>query len=119
MFQESLKEVVDRTEGAIASLVMGFDGIAVESYATAESELNVENLGMEYSVVLTQIKQAAQMLSLGAANEVTIQAENMTTVIRLLTEEYFVAVAIEPTGNLGKARYLLRIQAPQLIDGLV
>ena len=118
MFQESLREVVDRTEGGIAGLVMGFDGIAVESYATADSELNVENIGMEYSVVLTQIKQAAEMLQLGQTNEVTVHAENMTTVIRLLTDEYFVAIAIEPTGNLGKARYLLRIQAPQIIDGL-
>ena len=118
MFQDSLREVVDRTEGAVASLVMGFDGIAIDSYATGASELNVENIGMEYSVVLTQIKQAAQMLALGETNEVTVHAEEMTTVIRLLTDEYFVAVAIEPTGNLGKARYLLRIQAPQLIDGL-
>jgi predicted regulator of Ras-like GTPase activity (Roadblock/LC7/MglB family) len=80
--------------------------------------MNVETLGSEYSVVLGQIKQAAAMLDLGAAQEVAVQAENLTALIRLLNEEYFVIVALEPSGNLGKARYLLRIQAPKLLEKL-
>ena len=118
MFQELLKEVIEQTDGAIAGLVMGFDGITVDSYVSDTANLNVETVGMEYSVVLTQIKQAAEMLALGATSEVTVQAANMTTVIRLLNDEYFVALAIQPLGNLGKARYLLRVQAPKLLDGL-
>jgi hypothetical protein len=47
-----------------------------------------------------------------------VQAENLTALIRLLNEEYFVIVALEPSGNLGKARYLLRIQAPKLLEKL-
>lgn len=118
MFQELLKEVIEQTDGALAGLVMGFDGITVDSFVSGASDLNVETVGMEYSVVLTQIKQAAEMLALGATNEVTVQAQNMTTVIRLLNDEYFVALAIRPSGNLGKARYLLRIQAPKLLESL-
>src|SRR5215510_13381171 len=114
MFQDVLREIVERTDGAIASLLMGFDGITVDSYSRASSTLNVESVGSEYSVVLGQIKQAAAMLDLGSAHEVAVQAENMTTVIRLLNEEYFVAMALEPAGNFGKARYLLRVQAPKL-----
>jgi hypothetical protein len=38
--------------------------------------------------------------------------------MRLLNEEYFVAVAMRPQGNLGKARYLLRTQAPKLLENL-
>jgi hypothetical protein len=30
-----------------------------------------------------------------------------------------VALAIQPTGNLGKARFLLRTQAPKLLENLV
>ena len=118
MFQELLREVIDQTDGALAGLVMGFDGITVDSLVSGASDLNVETVGMEYSVVLTQIKQAAEMLALGATSEVTVQAKNMTTVIRLLNDEYFVALAIRPSGNLGKARYMLRLQAPKLLEGL-
>jgi hypothetical protein len=42
----------------------------------------------------------------------------MTTLIRLLNDEYFVVVALQPSGNIGKARYLLRISAPKLLEKL-
>jgi predicted regulator of Ras-like GTPase activity (Roadblock/LC7/MglB family) len=117
MFQETLRGLVERTEGAIASLLMGFDGITVDSYTRSPS-VNMETVGSEYSVVLGQIKQAAAMLDLGSAQEVAVQADNMTTVIRLLNEEYFVAMALAPSGNFGKARYLLRVEAPKLLENL-
>ena len=117
MFEQVLQEVVSGTDGGIASVLMGFDGITVDSYA-ADGDVNVENVGMEYSVVLAQIKQAAEMLELGAAREVTVHAEAMTTVIRLLNDEYFIALAIAPSGNVGKGRYLLRLSAPKLLESL-
>ena len=118
MFKDVLRELVERTDGAIASLLMGFDGITVDSYSRDPNALNVETVGSEYSVVLGQIKQAATMLDLGATQEVAVQAENMITVIRLLNDEYFVAMALRPSGNVGKARYLLRVQASELLERL-
>lgn len=120
MFQEVLKDVVDRTEGSIAGLVMGFDGITVDSYVREGSEgaLEVETIGMEYSVILKEIRKAAEMLDVGSAREVAIQAERLTTVIRLINEEYFVALAMKPEGNYGKARFLLRTSATKLAADL-
>ena len=118
MFQSVLRQVVEQTDGAIASVLMGFDGITVDSYTNNSDSLNIETVGSEYSVVLAQIKQAAEMLELGAAQEVAVQAESMTTVIRLLNEEYFVAVTMVPGGNFGKARYLLRTSAEKLRNDL-
>ena len=51
------------------------------------------------------------MLDAGDAREVAIKTERMTTVIRLINEEYFVAIAIKPSGNVGKARFLLRTRS--------
>ena len=118
MFQDELRELVEGADGAVASLLMGFDGITVDSYSRGASALNVESVGSEYSVVLGQIKQAAAMLDLGTAQEVAVQAQNITTLIRLLNDEYFVVVALQPSGNVGKARYLLRISAPRLLEKL-
>lgn len=118
MFQETLKAVVDRSEGAIAGVLMGFDGITVDSYAADAAGMNIETIGMEYTVVLKQIMQAAEMLDLGVTHEVAVQADNMIAVIRLLNEEYFVAVTMQPSGNMGKARYLLRLRAPDLVAAL-
>ena len=35
-------------------------------------------------------------------------------VVRVLTQEYFLACAVLPTGSLGKTRYLMRMTAPAL-----
>lgn len=116
MFREVLSDVVDRTEGGLAALVMGMDGIAVESYVrdTGGAPLEVENVGMEFSVILKDIRKATELVDAGVAREVTIQGEKLTTVIRLINEEYFVAIALRPDGNYGKARYLLRTGATKL-----
>lgn len=116
MFKDILKEAVHRTEGGLAALVMGFDGIAVDSYVREDSPLSVEveTIGMEYSVILKEIRKASQLLDAGSAREVSIQAEKLITVIHMISDEYFVAMAIAPDGNHGKARWLLRSGAGKL-----
>jgi predicted regulator of Ras-like GTPase activity (Roadblock/LC7/MglB family) len=120
MFREVLKEVVERTEGGIAGIVMGLDGITIDSYVRKDSEMafEVESVGVEYSAILKQIRSAAEMLDAGPACEVAIQAERLTTVIRMINDEYFVALAMKPEGNYGKARFLLRTSASKLAQGL-
>jgi len=118
MFREVLQEVVDNTDGGVAGLLMGFDGIPVDQYVRDEATFDVESVGMEYSVVLKGVQQAAEMLESGAAKEVAIKAERLTTVIRLLNDEYFVAVTLKPSGNLGKARFLLRTRSVKLLADL-
>lgn len=119
MFQEVLREVVERTEGGVAGLLMGFDGIPVDMYVRHTSlPVDVETVGMELSVILKDIRKAAEMLETGEATEVSIQAEHMTTVIRVLNEEYFVAMTLEPNANYGKARFLLRTVSSKLLSEL-
>lgn len=108
MFRDVLQEVVRSTEGGIAALIMGFDGIAVEHFVRDGGEIDVETIGMEYSVVLKDIQKAADMLDAGHAQEVAVRAERMTTVMRLINETYFIALAIDPDGNVGRGRYMLR-----------
>lgn len=118
MFKEILQDLVERTDGGVAGLLMASDGIAIDQYIRAEGSFDIEAVGMEYSVVLKGIQRAAEMLDTGATNEVSVKTERLTTVVRMLSDEYFVAMTLEPGGNVGKARYLLRASAPQLIDNL-
>ena len=118
MFKNILRDVVENTDGALASILMGYDGITVESYSGSKATVDMETVGSEYSQVLNQVKQAAQMLDFGTAKEVAVQAENMVTVMRMLNDEYFVALAIKPTGNIGKGRFLLRLQSGKILETL-
>ena len=119
MFKQVLQEVVDNTEGGIAGLLMGFDGIPVDQYVRDEGDIDVETVGMEFSVIVKGVKEAAEMLEAGKAEEVAIRAERLITVIRLLNDEYFIAVTLKPSGNFGKARFLLRTRAPKLLAELI
>jgi predicted regulator of Ras-like GTPase activity (Roadblock/LC7/MglB family) len=114
MFQDNLKRMVEDTQGGIAGLLMGFDGIAVDSYTAPSSGVDITTVGMEFSFILTQVRKAAEILEVGGVQEIAIRAEKLTILIRVVSVEYFVALAIGPDGNLGKGRYLLRLTAPKL-----
>lgn len=118
MFQSVLKEVVENTEGGLASLLMDFEGIAVDSYAKPDASFDITTVGAEFSVVVKSIQRAAQMLEAGDTAEVAVQAEKMTTLIRVVNDTYFVALSLAPDANIGKARYMLRTRVPVLLKDL-
>lgn len=113
MFGRKLENAVREVSGGRAAILMGFDGIPVEMY-TGESGLDIEVVGMEFSVLLKEVRKAAEMLEAGATEEVTVRTEQLCTVLRVINDEYFVAMALENTGNLGKARYRLRMLVPEM-----
>lgn len=117
MFKEALRSVVDGTDGGIAGLLMDFEGIPVETYAR-EAGSDIESVGAEVSVVVKAIQRASEMLQAGAPREVSFRSEKLVTLIRIINDDYFVAMTMTPDGNLGKGRYLLRIAAPRIADEL-
>ena len=119
MFQENLKRLVAETEGGIAGLLMGFDGIAVDSYNAPGNPLDINTVGMEFSFILGQVRKASEILEVGGVNEVAIRCENLTIIMRVISKEYFLALAVKPDGNFGKGRYLLRTIAPKMHGDLV
>ena len=118
MFKEALEAVVTGTEGGLAGLLMDFQGVAVESYTKEGASFDIDMIGAEYSVVIKSIQRAAESLEAGGASEVAVLAEKMITVIRVVNADYFVALALSPDANLGKARYLLRVAVPKLVAEL-
>jgi predicted regulator of Ras-like GTPase activity (Roadblock/LC7/MglB family) len=118
MFKDQLRSIVDQSDGGIASLLMDSSGIALESYSKDGAAFDINMVGIEFSVVVNQIKRATEMLDAGVAREVAVNTEKMTTIIRMLSESYFLTLTIAPEGNLGKARYLMRTAAPKLLADL-
>src|SRR5574341_1366487 len=94
---------------------MGFDGRRIETHEVSESDgMDIKNMLIEFSGIINQIRQAAEMLQTGKVSEVSINTERILTIARLLTPEYFVVLALKPEGNYGKGRYVLRVAAPKL-----
>ncbi len=114
MFKEALQRLVEGTDGGLASLLMDFEGIPLEAYSAEDTPFDIEMVGAEVSVVVKAIQRASEMLDAGEAREVAFKSEKLVTLIRILNENYFLALAIEPDGNFGKGRYMLRTAAPAL-----
>jgi predicted regulator of Ras-like GTPase activity (Roadblock/LC7/MglB family) len=118
MFQNALRDIVEKTEGGVASLIMDSEGIAVDSYTRPDAAFDITTVGIEFGVVLGSIKRAAESLEAGDPNEIAIGTDKMITLIRPLNDNYFLAVALRPDGNLGKGRYLMRTAVPALLAEL-
>jgi len=117
MFKEAIRDVVEGTDGGLAGILMDFEGIAVDSYIKSES-LDINSVGAEFSVILKSIQRATESLEAGGAREIAIQSDKITTLIRILNDEYFLALTLSPDGNFGKGRYLMRTAAPKLLEQL-
>jgi len=118
-FREQLEEICGRVEGSYAASLMGFDGIAIETVQPKPPEgVELQTLLVEYSGILSQVRTAAEQLQMGAATEVSIRTEKLLAVARLLTPDYFMVLALSPEGNLGRARYELRIAGPKVAKEL-
>lgn len=118
MFQALLMDVVESTEGALASVVMDLDGITLDSYERQAGGPDIRTVGIELTVVLRSVKQAVGMLEVGTTEEVVLVSDQLTTLVRMVDEIYFVAVALAPGANLGRARYILRTRLPELLSEL-
>jgi predicted regulator of Ras-like GTPase activity (Roadblock/LC7/MglB family) len=118
MFAETLRKVVDNVDGGIAAVIMGLDGIPVESYVRQNDRLDVNTVGMEFSFILTQVRKAGESLQVGGLEELTVKAQRLMLVCRMVSPQYFVAVVMAPEGNFGKARYLARLATPALVAAL-
>jgi predicted regulator of Ras-like GTPase activity (Roadblock/LC7/MglB family) len=114
VFAETLKKVVDNIEGGIAAVVMGLDGIAVDTYIKLADRVDVNTVAMEFSFILSQVRKAGESLSVGNLEELSVKAQRLLLICRMISPQYFVAIAMAPEGNFGKARYLARLAQPAL-----
>jgi predicted regulator of Ras-like GTPase activity (Roadblock/LC7/MglB family) len=117
-FADTLRDVVDNTEGALAGLLMDFEGIAVESYIKDRESFDIDVVGAEFSVIVKSVRRAIESLEAGGTRELAVQAEKVVTLIRIVNDDYFVALTMKPEGNQGKGRFLLRIAVPKLLEDL-
>lgn len=119
-FQEKLQQLVERVEGGIACVLMGSDGLTIDSYHLADDQTPFDpaTFGIECTGLLQQISTITQRTRFGDPLEFVIRSEHHTAIFRFLTEEYFILLLLTPDGNAGKGRYLLRTASSSLREEL-
>ena len=119
-FREHMQRIVQSVPGATACALMGFDGIAIDSYEVGGGELDIPTLLTEYSSAAVTLRHSADQQPLaGSVADLVIATNNLTAVLRPLNDEFFLAVVLTPGGLSGKARYMMRLAAPDLLKELL
>ena len=125
MFRDTIKKLVDRLEGGVGGVLMGFDGITVESYGRdgGSAVADIQTIGLEFAHLIAQARRTAQALNIGLLRELTFRTDKLTVLVQILNKDYFVACAFASSGGtnangsgekMGRARYLMRITAPRI-----
>lgn len=109
MFKDMLESVIERTEGSLGALIMGTDGIAVEKVLSeAGKDANLDVAAAEFTSLVRSSHRAGNDIGLGGLRELVVSLESATLVMRVLSRDYFVVLALGPQGNLGRGRFELR-----------
>jgi predicted regulator of Ras-like GTPase activity (Roadblock/LC7/MglB family) len=109
MFKEMLDSIIDRTEGSLGALIMGTDGIAVEKVlGEAGLDANLDVAAAEFTTLVRSALRAGNDTGLGGLRELVVSLESAVLVMRLLSRDYFVVLALNSQGNIGRARFELR-----------
>ena len=109
-FREVLSKVVDSTPGARAAVVMGTDGIPVEEYRAEGTDLDLPTMAVDFQRVLEEAQKVTMQMgsdSGGPLEEVILKTGRIQVLFRPIDDEYYLIVALERTGFMGKARYLV------------
>jgi predicted regulator of Ras-like GTPase activity (Roadblock/LC7/MglB family) len=109
MFKEALEKIVEKTDGSIGALIMGADGLSVETFfPDGAPQTNLDVAAAEFTSVVQRASKSGADLDLGRLKEMVVQLERVTFVLRFFSRDYFVLLALAPDGNFGRARYELR-----------
>ncbi len=116
VFNEQLQKIVNNVDGGLGGVVMGTDDIDIDKYLAESENVDITTMGMEFSFILTKVQQAANMLEIGGLNEMSINSDHLTMLMRLITNEYFLGVVMKSDGNIGKCRYMMRLGGAKLTE---
>lgn len=113
-FKESLKTLTESSGGGLASVIMGYDGIAIEEYLVDSSAFDLQLLTVEYSNLLRDIRKTVELLENGDMQEVSIATSRLRVLVRVINSDFFLVHVQSIDGNFGKGRYLMSREAIKL-----
>jgi predicted regulator of Ras-like GTPase activity (Roadblock/LC7/MglB family) len=108
-FADALTTIANRIEGCAAVMILGIDGIPIERHVQQMNQsLDADMIAAEFTTLVRRGMRTAADTELGELREMVLATDAMTFLVRPITSEYFLLVALNPGGNVGRARFELR-----------
>jgi len=118
-FNLEMQKVVESVEHGLACSLVGFDGISVGTYIKPDTAIDTELMGAELSGLLSQLRHSSTVQETGEPDEFFYSSESCKMVFRVITPDYFVALAVGPEGLVGKARFKLKLLSAAIREELL
>ena len=108
-FTDTLSNIAGRIQGCAAVVILGIDGIAIERHVhDLDPGFDIDAIATEFTSLVSRGMRTASDTELGDLNEMVLAADKLTLLLRPITSEYFLFLALNPGANLGRARFELR-----------
>jgi predicted regulator of Ras-like GTPase activity (Roadblock/LC7/MglB family) len=108
-FTETLSSLADRIDGCAAVVILGIDGIPIERHVRdLDGSLDIESVATEFTSLVRRSMRTASDTELGEMREMVFATDSMSFLLRPITSEYFLLLALNQGGNVGRARFELR-----------
>jgi predicted regulator of Ras-like GTPase activity (Roadblock/LC7/MglB family) len=114
-FGEILKQLVERVPGAIGAVFADWDGEPVDQFAHIPP-IEIQIVGAHWGIVWHQATTRLSSRGLGPIEELLIEGERAIVLVRAVTAQYFVVLAIKREAHLGTARRELVRGAQTLLE---
>ena len=102
-FGDILRELVERVPGAVGAVFADWEGEPVDQFAHIPA-LDIQLVGAHWGVVWSQAAQRLGRHGIGAIEELLIEGDRATVLVRSVTDGYFVVLATRRDAHLGTAR---------------
>lgn len=108
-FTDTLVRIANRIEGCAAVLILGIDGIPIDSHVhEMDPTFDIDSIATELTTLVRRGMRTASDTELGEMREMVLATDIMSFLLRPITPEYFLLLALNPGGNVGRARFELR-----------
>ena len=113
VFQDVLRRITERVEGAKAVSLVGVDGIPIDSYGTMEG-FTVESVAAELGAFVKAAQSPSSASQSGTVQQLAVVTDRVIMILSRVTEEYYLLLLLSREGNFGRGRFELRRAALSL-----
>ncbi|QDG52042.1 hypothetical protein FIV42_15215 [Persicimonas caeni] len=111
MFRQKLTRVVKNVDGSLGCMLIGFDGIPIDSVFSGEELVQMNAVAVELSNLLDKFRRL-QIYEVGEVNEVSITLGEVTALARVVASEYLLILALDTDADVNRGQTMLRLIAP-------
>ncbi|MCB9558363.1 MAG: roadblock/LC7 domain-containing protein [Deltaproteobacteria bacterium] len=100
IFADILRHEMTEIPGIVGAIFADWEGESVDLYSNV-GQTNMKLAGAHWGIIYSQARTAFRKRQLGMIQQMILDFEQQRVVVRRITDEYFVVVAVQGENNLG------------------